>query len=73
MLCIYSIPFSNDDFVIGAQDDLLYDLLPFSITWKFWSDIIEVDNRSNSMLYYFMLGDTTQCYTAHCHFTPNPP
>ena len=59
MLCIYSIIVRNDNYVSSAQSDILNDLLPFIIPWKFWSDIMEDDNWSNNMLDYFTLGDTT--------------
>ena len=50
MLRVYSIPISHSNSVINAQDDILGDLLPFSIPWKFCSDIMEYENRSNNML-----------------------
>ena len=52
---------------------MLDDLLPSSIPWKFWSDIMEYENRSNKMLDYFMLGDTNQWNTDQCHFTSKYP
>ena len=41
MLRIYYIPIRNDSSVINSQADILDDLLPFIIPWKFWSDIME--------------------------------
>ena len=35
MLRIYSIPIGNDNSVINAQSDIIYDLLTFGIPWKF--------------------------------------
>ena len=64
MLCIYSIPIINDSSIINYQPEILDDLLPFIIPWKFFSDIIEDDNWGNKMLYYFTLGDTSKCETA---------
>ena len=66
MLRIYSIPIGNDNSVINSQADTLDDLIPFSIPWIFWSNIMEDYNRINNMLYYFTLGDSTQCDTAQC-------
>ena len=63
MLSVYYIPISNDSSVIYYQSDILNDLLPFSIPWTFWFNIMEDNNRSNNMLDYFMLGYTTQCNT----------
>ena len=60
MFRIYSIPIENDYSVINAQADILDDLLPFRILWKFRSDITENDNRSNNMLDSLKLGDSTQ-------------
>ena len=34
---------------------------------------MEDENRSNNMLDYFTLGDTTQCDTTKCYFTPKFP
>ena len=34
---------------------------------------MEDDNRSNNMLDYFTLGDTTQCDTAQLYFTSKSP
>ena len=50
MLCIYSIPIRNYNYIIYSQADILDNLPPFSIPWTFWSDIMEDDNRSNNML-----------------------
>ena len=73
MLHIYNIKISNGNFIINAQDDILYDLLPFRIPWTFRFDIMEDDNQSNNMLDYFMSGDCNQFDTAKCYFTSKPP
>ena len=59
MLCIYLIPVSNYNSIISAQSDIINDLLPSIIPRTFWSDIMKYDNRSNNMLDYLNLGDTT--------------
>ena len=69
MLRIYYIMVRNEKSIISAQSDILDDFLPFRIPWGFWSDIMEDDKQSNTMLDYFMLGDTTQCNTNQYHFT----
>ena len=73
MLSIYSIPFINDNDIISAQYGIPDDFLPFIIPWTFWSDIMEDDNRSKNMLYYFTLGNTTQYDTAQCDYAYNYP
>ena len=73
MLCIYYIPVSNDNYVISAQSEILYDLLPFIILCTFWSDITEYDNQSNNMLDYFTFGDTNKCDTDQFYFTYEYP
>ena len=40
ILSIYSIPVSNDNYVISSQYEILYDLLPFIISCTFRSDIM---------------------------------
>ena len=59
MLHIYYIPVSNVSSVISDQANIFNNFLRFIILGTFWSDIREDDNRSNHMLDYFMLGDTT--------------
>ena len=73
MFHIYSIPISNDIYVINDQDNILDDLLPLSIPWTVWSDIMEDYNRSNNILDYFTLGGSNQCITSQCYFTTNSP
>ena len=73
MLRIYSTPISNDNSVDNDQSDILDDLLPFIITWKVWSDIMEDYNRSTNLFDLFNLGDNTQCDTDQCYFAFNPP
>ena len=73
MLRIYYIPISNDNYIIIAQAEILDNSLPFSIPWKFLSYIMEYENRSDKILYYFTLGDTTQYNTAQCYFTSKFP
>ena len=69
MLRIYSIKVSNDNDVISAQSEILDDLLPFIITWTFWSDINENYNRSDKMLDNVTLCDTAKYNRTKCYFT----
>ena len=73
MLCIYSIPVSNDNSVISAQADIVDGLLPFRIPWTFMSDAMEDKNRSNNILDYLTLSDTAQCEISQCYFTSKSP
>ena len=63
----------NDNSIINSQADILDDLIPFSIPWKFLHDIMEDDNRSNNMLDYFIFGHSNQCNTAQCYFDSKSP
>ena len=73
MLHIYYTPIRNDKYAINAYFDTLENLLPFNIPWTFYYDIMEDNNRSNSILDYLTLGDITQCDTYQCYFTSKYP
>ena len=73
MLSISSIPSSNDNYVISAQADILDYLLPFSILRIFQYNIMEDENQSNNIKYYFTLSDTNQFNTAQCYFNSKSP
>ena len=73
MLRLYYLPIVNDKSFINDQSEILYELLPFSIPWTFWCDIMEDENRSNKKLDYFTLGESTQCDTDQCYFTSKSP
>ena len=70
---MYSIPADTNPGIASFSPAMLDDLLPFSLPWIFRFYTLECNLRNCNNRNYFMLGNSTQYYTAKCYFTTTTP